>query len=72
MGRDFYAPVNGERRPERRMRESRAKAVCASCPVRAECLDAAIANGERYGVWGGLTDTERESLQTMGLTQLSG
>jgi WhiB family redox-sensing transcriptional regulator len=62
MGHDFYPPANGERRPERRLRESRAKAVCARCPVRAECLDMAVANGERYGVWGGLTDAERRSL----------
>ena len=31
-----------------------AKAICASCPVRAECLALAHANGERFGVWGGV------------------
>jgi WhiB family redox-sensing transcriptional regulator len=62
MGNDFYPPVHGERRPERRMREARAKAVCASCPVRSECLETAVSNDERYGVWGGLTDSERRAL----------
>ncbi len=36
-----------------------AKAVCAPCPVRLECLDHAIAEGERFGVWGGLSVRER-------------
>lgn len=33
--------------------------VCQGCPVKAACLDYALANGER-GVWGGTTDFERE------------
>lgn len=61
-GQDFFPPSGGERRRERRQRELRAKAVCAGCPVRGECLDAALANDERYGVWGGLTDGERAVL----------
>src|SRR5487761_308791 len=32
---------------------SKAKAVCARCPVRRPCLDWAIAAGESWGVWGG-------------------
>ncbi|HWL41813.1 MAG TPA: WhiB family transcriptional regulator [Ilumatobacter sp.] len=36
-----------------------AKAVCAHCPVRAQCRDHAIAAGEELGVWGGLTPDER-------------
>lgn len=31
------------------------KKVCASCPVRAECLAYALRNGESEGVWGGLS-----------------
>lgn len=61
-GRDFFAPLGGERRRERREREARAKRVCAGCLVRKDCLEAAIANDERYGVWGGLTDTERAQM----------
>lgn len=39
-----------------------AKAVCFQCPVREMCLEVAIANGERFGVWGGLTPQERRWL----------
>lgn len=58
-GRDFYPPFGGERKRERLTREQRAKAVCAACPVRSQCLEHAIVSGERYGVWGGLTFDER-------------
>jgi WhiB family redox-sensing transcriptional regulator len=36
-----------------------AKAVCARCPVRSECLEDAIARAEWYGVAGGLSERER-------------
>ena len=58
-GRDFYPPFGGERKRDRKARELRAKAVCESCPARAECLDHAVSSGERHGVWGGLTSDER-------------
>ena len=40
-----------------------ALAVCAGCSVRAECLEFAIANDERFGVWGGTTERERRRLR---------
>ena len=55
----FYPPSRPERRAARLRRESRARGVCASCPVRDDCLQHAIDHGERYGIWGGLTDRER-------------
>lgn len=39
--------------------EARAKALCATCPVRRECLEYANDNDEREGIWGGMTTTER-------------
>lgn len=39
-----------------------AKAVCARCPVRRECLEYAITNREPFGVWGGLTEHQRREL----------
>ena len=39
-----------------------AKRVCAACEVRAECLQYALDRGERFGVWGGLSERERRAL----------
>lgn len=36
-----------------------AKSICAMCPVRIQCLNYAIENKERFGIWGGLTPHER-------------
>jgi WhiB family redox-sensing transcriptional regulator len=38
---------------------ARAKAVCARCPVRAECLAFALTTRQVHGVWGGLSEEER-------------
>jgi WhiB family redox-sensing transcriptional regulator len=46
-------------------RECRAAiAICAGCPVRADCLEYALAIGEvNEGIWGGLTPTQRQAEQ---------
>lgn len=38
-----------------------AKRVCVNCEVRSQCLEYAIANDERYGIWGGLSERERRA-----------
>ena len=38
---------------------ARAKAVCASCGVRRQCLQFALATRQAHGVWGGTTEEER-------------
>lgn len=40
-----------------------AKEVCAGCPVRAECLDYALASGQHHGIWGGTSERERRRLR---------
>lgn len=40
-----------------------AKAVCARCPVRADCLDYALTEDIRHGVWGGTSPQERARLR---------
>jgi WhiB family transcriptional regulator, redox-sensing transcriptional regulator len=54
----FFGP-DDETRPEREIREAKAKAVCLRCPVREQCLDFALGNSVRYGIWGGLNQEER-------------
>src|SRR6266567_926143 len=42
---------------------ARAKAVCARCQVRAECLSYALETGQDCGVWGGATEQERRAMR---------
>jgi WhiB family redox-sensing transcriptional regulator len=58
----FVPPNVAERKDERDARESRAKAICAGCAVRRECLDYALGVGEMHGIWGGLNEAERRGL----------
>lgn len=39
------------------------KKVCASCPVKDACLEAALRNGEKDGVWGGTSERERRAIR---------
>jgi WhiB family transcriptional regulator, redox-sensing transcriptional regulator len=61
----FFMP-DGSRGPRRTRREQLAKSVCQHCPVLAECLDHALRVREPFGVWGGLTEREREELRGRG------
>ena len=51
----FFPEKGGSSRP--------AKRVCRSCEVRAECLEYALENDERFGIWGGLSERERRRLK---------
>jgi WhiB family redox-sensing transcriptional regulator len=57
----FFHP-EGERGAARLARERTAKAVCATCPVIAECAAHALSVREPYGVWGGLSEDDREQI----------
>lgn len=48
--------------PEKGGSAAAAKRICEGCPVRAECLVWALERGERFGVWGGLSERERRRL----------
>jgi WhiB family redox-sensing transcriptional regulator len=54
----FFSP-SYERGPARRQREERARAVCQGCPVSAACARFAVTTRQGYGVWGGLTESDR-------------
>ncbi len=40
-----------------------AKTICTTCEVRGECLEYALQNDERFGIWGGLSERERRKLR---------
>jgi len=40
-----------------------AKKICSSCEVRTLCLEYALENDERFGIWGGLSERERRKLR---------
>ncbi|QIG44040.1 WhiB family transcriptional regulator [Nocardioides anomalus] len=49
--------------PEKGGSTREAKKVCLTCEVRTECLEAALMNDERFGIWGGLSERERRKLK---------
>jgi WhiB family transcriptional regulator, redox-sensing transcriptional regulator len=52
---DIFYPVTDEEAED-------AKSVCAGCTVRERCLEWALTNRERDGVWGGATERERRRM----------
>ncbi|MBM3691874.1 MAG: WhiB family transcriptional regulator [Actinobacteria bacterium] len=49
--------------PERGASTREAKAVCRGCEVRDECLEYALDQGEKFGIWGGLSERERRRVR---------
>ncbi len=49
--------------PERGASTREAKGVCRGCEVRIECLEYALAQGEKFGIWGGLSERERRRVR---------
>ena len=67
----FFHP-DGERGRARLQRERRAKEMCRTCPVMAQCRAHALDVGEPYGIWGGLSETERELLLKRDISRTRG
>lgn len=55
---DLWFPEEGESGLEGRR-------ICASCPVREDCLQHALANGEKWGTWGGASERVRRHLRRL-------
>jgi len=49
--------------PEKGGPTREAKRVCTGCAVRLECLEYALSNDERFGIWGGLSERERRRVR---------
>ncbi|MEW2515473.1 WhiB family transcriptional regulator [Streptomyces sp. NPDC046870] len=59
----FFSPP-GERGRARRDREERARRICGRCEVADVCAATAFKHGENYGIWGGMSDTDRRRFDT--------
>ncbi|WP_417924679.1 WhiB family transcriptional regulator [Corynebacterium pseudotuberculosis] len=46
----------------RRSRERQAKEICSLCPVLRNCRQHALQYAEPYGIWGGLSESERATM----------
>jgi WhiB family redox-sensing transcriptional regulator len=55
---EIFYPERGDNVSARK-----AKKICANCPIKQKCLEYALYHNERIGIWGGLTDRERERLK---------
>ncbi len=49
--------------PERGASTKEAKEVCRACVVREDCLEYALDNGEKFGIWGGMSERERRRIR---------
>ena len=53
---EIFFPANADE-------EAEALSICATCPVRAQCLEYAVRNKEIYGIWGGTTPEQRRRIR---------
>lgn len=54
---DRFFPSRGDSNKE-------AKAICLEeCPVQTECLEFALTKPERFGIWGGTSERERQEIR---------
>jgi WhiB family redox-sensing transcriptional regulator len=51
--------------PEKGGSTREAKRICSECPVRDECLEYALEEDERFGIWGGMSERERRKLKRL-------
>ena len=49
--------------PERGASTREAKEVCRGCVVRDDCLEYALRNSEKFGIWGGMSERERRRIR---------
>lgn len=61
VGGDLWYATNTKGGPTRE--NLMAKRICDDCPVKQQCLDWALENNERYGIWGGATPRERRGMR---------
>lgn len=55
--------------PERGASTRKAKAICGNCEVKVECLNYAVRMGEKFGIWGGMSERERRRIRRQRTTR---
>lgn len=60
----FFPPWYFERKDEKIQREKKAKEICRTCPIQADCLSEALERNEPNGIWGGTNEKERKAIRT--------
>jgi WhiB family redox-sensing transcriptional regulator len=60
----FFASERDTGATQRRILREQAKQVCRSCQVCHACLDHALKQPERYGIWGATTPRKRQKMQS--------
>ena len=63
VARTAWASIQSLFFPERGASTREAKEVCRGCVVREDCLEFAIANSEKFGIWGGMSERERRRVR---------
>ncbi|MEU1071159.1 MULTISPECIES: WhiB family transcriptional regulator [unclassified Streptomyces] len=58
---ELFFPTYSRRCADQQLAE--AKAICRRCPVTTACLEWALSNDEKRGVWGGLSESELRKLK---------
>jgi WhiB family redox-sensing transcriptional regulator len=61
---DLFFPISLS--PASAVQVSSARAYCARCPVRPDCTRFALDHPDVQGIWGGLTEAERDTLRRDG------
>lgn len=69
---DLFFHPEGERGTSRSKRDLDAKAICRSCPVLLQCAAHALRVREPYGVWGGMTEDDRNTIYARAILQSAG
>ena len=63
---DLFFPISDS--GPAREQAAKAKAICATCRVRRECLVFAVGTEQVYGIWGGTTEQERAAVRRRAAT----
>lgn len=66
---DLFFPISASGKALEQVAE--AKAICARCPVRSQCLAFSLRTRQPHGIWGGMTEEERAFIRQQGAADLA-